>query len=125
MQAQMANMQAQTQTQMATLTEQLTNLQELLTNSQALQLVINANSRRRIYNSKAFNDKPLIPLLCENPGSANFNTSPIEIFPVNIEVVLGQTTNAQLNELQEFYGENFSGNSVIQKRKSFLNFIGV
>ena len=110
---------------MANLQAQMANFQEQLTNSQVLQSVINANSRRRIHNSKAYDDKSLIPLLCENPENANFNTLPIELFPVNIEIVHGQTTNAQLDELQEFYGENFSGNSVIQRRKSFLNFIGV
>ena len=123
----MANLQAQManfQEQLTNFQEQMANFQEQLTNSQVLQSVINANSRRRMHNSKA-NDKSLIPLLCENSENANFNTLPIELFPVNIEIVHGQTTNAQLDELQEFYGENFSGNSVIQRRKSFWNFIGV
>ena len=130
MEAQTANLQAQMQAQQAQMQTQLINsiaqLATQLSSFENLQTVINKNNRRRSQNSNACGDKSLIPLFCEISGNLNFNNlPPINLFPLNTNVVNGWTTNSQLYMLQEFYGENFDGATVAERKISFFSFIGV
>ena len=87
--------------------------------------VLSDNTMRRLKNARSIGESSLLPLFCEKQGNTNFGLlPPAGIFPANLDVVQKWTTLAPFDSLKEFYGEDFLGALVGDKRKSFLGFIG-
>ncbi|KAG2490838.1 hypothetical protein HYH03_010757 [Edaphochlamys debaryana] len=127
-QAAIQGQQATIQAQQAAIQGQQAVLQNMLLNTQLVMIVYSRNNRAHIKNSQARPSERLTPLYVERVGGAH----PVGTLPATVNVVFPGTpsavamlTTAEINALEAFYGEQFAGQTLDDRRTAFALYIGV
>ncbi|PNH01277.1 hypothetical protein TSOC_002139 [Tetrabaena socialis] len=102
----------------------LQNVQAEMSGVKLLLKVKGDNAEKRFANSMSVcGDHKLQPLLREEEGGQGVGSAPpAGIFPPTLDDA-GALSNQQLNDLADFYGRPFPGNSLAERRGSLYGFI--
>lgn len=84
------------------------------------------NLRARLNNSHCSAEQELTPIVCEKETHVNYGKlPPVGVFPNTAATINSWNTNAPIDVLRGFYGEEFKANSTLDMRRAaFAKFIG-